>query len=957
MSAAAKRGRDDGGGPSAEAAAAHDDPFTKRRSISDAIRSEVTRRVEDNDPEVLLDELCARWELESPAATMDAFTRLAFDNFDLDRDADINIGAREEFGLRSLDETIERHEQEAIAVFNALKRADPAGDNASLQHRATKVLEMVFYAKKVVLAAFQARLGVHQLHSSDVRLAEDLDLLLGSWTLRFRWIDQTKSTPLQKLLLHLLDTAMEKRYRKHAGWVYEPIVYDGHETHAWRAVCEIKQFVYASTKKEVCWEQWTNLTASGQNAKLATEHLGASDDHQFPFLRKDRTVFAFRNGVYMAKEDRFHAFESAAAGLSDTVVAAKFFDAEFDTLEDCGDWRDIPTPNMQRIMDHQEWPADVQDWMYILLGRLLYPVGTMDGWQIIPFLLGAAACGKCMSKGTPVLMYDGSLRTVESLAVGDVVMGDDSTPRRVLTLARGTDEMFTLVPVSRGGRALTVTREHVLCLKRVSTQTVVEVTVDEYLALPPGEQRDLVAYRVAVDFSENKQTLPVDSWSLGSWLGEVMGRQRGRPRVTEPTAAELDSYMESIMVNDTLHIPRAFKTGSRETRLALLAGLLGACRGTGGAGFYEIEVPASCKVLAGDVAFVARSLGFGVTVSMRSAEAKMVKVCIFGAGGLEDIVPMVVAPRPGRPKDASPLEWGFNIQPRGTQDYYGFETDGNQRFVLGDFTVTHNSTISLKVAKLFYDHCDVGVVSNNVEKQFGISAFWDKLLFVAPEISASWKMEQCEFQSMVSGESISVAAKFQKAFTTEWTVPGIMAGNEVPSFSDNSGSISRRLLVFSFEKPVVNGDMRLGDKLGAEMPHLLLKCNRAYLEAAGKWGSKNVWNSLPQYFHDTRAEMAQAVNSIEAFLASNDVVLDEDSFIRFKEFRDVWKAFAMSNGYTVANKTITNSIFRTPFERFGLRFTGTETRKYKGENVKDQWIEGVRLADEFEEDTAGALDG
>jgi len=962
MSAAAKRGRDDGGGPSAEAAAAHDDPFSKRRSISDAIRSEVTRRVEENDPEVLLDELCARWELESPAATMDAFTRLAFDNFELDRDADINIGAREEFGLRSLDETIERHEQEAIAVFNALKRADPAGDNAALQHRATKVLEMVFYAKKVVLAAFQARLGVHQLHSSDVRLAEDLDLLLGSWTLRFRWIDQTKSTPLQKLLLHLLDTAMEKRYRKHAGWVYEPIVYDGHETHAWRAVCEIKQFVYASTKKEVCWEQWTNLTASGQNAKLATEHLGASDDHQFPFLRKDRTVFAFRNGVYMAKEDRFHAFDTAGAGLSDTVVAAKFFDADFDTHEDRDDWRDIPTPNMQRIMDHQEWPAGVQDWMYIVLGRLLYPVGSMDGWQIIPFLLGAAACGKCLSKGTLVLMYDGSLRTVESLMVGERVMGDDSTPRTILSLARGTDDMFTLVPRTRGGKALTVTREHVLCLKSlksVSTGTIVEMTVDEYLALLPVEQSDLVAYRVAVDFPKG-EVLPVDPWTLGSWLGEVMSRHhgthRGRPRLTDPTAAEVDAYIESIMVNDTLHIPRVFKTGSRATRLALLTGLLGACRGTGGAGFYEIEVPASCKVVAGDVAFVARSVGFGVTLSMKSKTAKSIRVCIFGNGGLEDIVPMMVAPRPSRPDTLPTLEWDFDIQPAGRQDYYGFETSGNQRFVLGDFTVTHNSTISLKVAKLFYDHSDVGVVSNNVEKQFGISAFWDKLLFVAPEISASWKMEQCEFQSMVSGESISVAAKFQKAFTTEWTVPGIMAGNEVPSFSDNSGSISRRLLVFSFEKPVINGDMRLGDKLGEEMPLLLLKCNRAYLEAARRWGSKNVWNALPQYFHDTRAEMAQAVNSIEAFLASNDVVLDADSFIRFKEFRDTWKAFALSNGYTVGNKTITTSIFRTPFDRFGLRMTGTETRKYKGENVRDQWIEGVRLADEFEDDET-ALDG
>ena len=636
----AKRGRD---GDQADAAS---DPFNRRRAVSDAIRSEVTRRVEDNDPEVLLDELCDRWELNTKAATIDSFANMAFLNFGVNGDGDIDVAAREEYGLRALDETVERHEQEAIAVFNALKRVDPGGERPELQHRATKVLEMVFYAKKVVLAAFQARLGVHQLHSTDFKLAEDLDLLLGSWTLRFRWIDQTKSTPLQKLLLHLLDTAMEKRYRKLNGWVYEPIVHAGHETHAWRQVCEIKQFVYASTKKEVYWEQWTNMTASGQNAKLATEHLAASDDHQFPFLRKDRNVFAFRNGVYLAGEDRFHRFEGPGEPLSDTVVAAKFFDADFDTFAALEDWRAIPTPNLQRVMDHQEWEPRVQDWCCIMLGRLLYNISERDGWQVVPFMHGQAAAGK--------------------------------------------------------------------------------------------------------------------------------------------------------------------------------------------------------------------------------------------------------------------------------------------------------STLVLKVAKLFYEHADVGVVSNNMEKQFGLSAFWDKFLVCGPELGQGWKMEQCEFQSMVSGESVSVAAKFQKAFTTEWTVPVIMAGNEVPSFSDTAGSIQRRLMVFSFQKSVLNGDMRLGDKLGVELPAILVKCNRAYLDASTRWGARNIWTVLPTYFHDTRAEIAQAVNSIEAFLVSNDVVIDAESFVRYKDFRDAWKSFAQVNGYVVSNKTITVSLFNTPFQRHDLRITN-EVRTYRGETRKEQWVVGLRL--------------
>lgn len=624
-----------------------DTPNSRQRK-EDEIRSDVTNLVKEN-PEGVLEELYDRWELDATHLSMEDFTRRALTNLGVPSDADISLDRPTEYGLRQLDEAIMRHEMQAIALYQALRQRDPQGEKPELQIKATKIIEMVYYAKRVVLSAFQARLAVHQLHCTDIRLADDLDKMLGSWTLRFKWFDWSKSTALQKLLLHLLDTAMERRYRKQNGYVYEPILVDGYETHAWRQVCEMKEFVYEATRKELHWEQWENLTASGNNARMAVEHLSCANDFQFPFLNKDRTVFSFRNGVYLAREDRFCRFGAGGEPVSDSVVAARFIDADLQTFDELDDWRDIPTPRLHSIMDYQEWPADVCDWMYILLGRLLYNVGERDGWQVIPFMHGQASSGK--------------------------------------------------------------------------------------------------------------------------------------------------------------------------------------------------------------------------------------------------------------------------------------------------------STIVLKVAKMFYEPADVGVLSNNVERQFGISAFWDKLLFCGPEIKGDLKIEQAEFQSIVSGESVQVAAKHKKAFTVEWNTPGILAGNEVPNFTDNAGSVQRRLLVFSFLNTVVNGDMKLADKLAAELPSILLKCNRAYLEASHKWGSRNVWTVLPDYFQNTREEMAQAVNSIEAFLASQDVTIGADLCCLFDDFRDAWRSFSVANGYTQHTKgPTTHNLFRTPFEKHGIRVEKNVTREHRGASKRGTWVIGADVA-------------
>jgi len=43
--------------------------------------------------------------------------------------------------------------------------------------------------------------------------------------------------------------------------------------------------------------------------------------------------------------------------------------------------------------------------------------------------------------------------------------------------------------------------------------------------------------------------------------------------------------------------------------------------------------------------------------------------------------------------------WTFNVEPLERGNYYGFTVDGNSRFLLGDYTVTHNTYIGKKLSR------------------------------------------------------------------------------------------------------------------------------------------------------------------------------------------------------------------------------------------------------------------
>ena len=360
-----------------------------------------------------------------------------------------------------------------------------------------------------------------------------------------------------------------------------------------------------------------------------------------------------------------------------------------------------------------------------------------SGWQKSDLVIIAArpGMGKCVGKGTKVLMFDGSLRNVEDVRVGELLMGDDSTPRRVLSLARGRENMYWVR--QNKGDDYRVNESHILSLKRSRNEgphrhgDVLNIEVRDWLKKSPKFRTNYKGYKVPVKFAA--QEVPVDPYFLGVWLGDGASNsciitnidnevvdylysyaEQLDCRVTKPaniakhpdyniTAKErmvggspLFSKMRALNVLGDKHVPPAYLVNSTENRLRLLAGLIDS-DGHLDPVSNGYEITQKSHRLARQIKFLADSLGFRTSLKKKRAaissigyESEVYRVRIYG-----DInrVPVRVARKQALPW-ASPVDWrmtGITVEFDKVDDYYGFEIDGNRLFLLQDMTVTHNT--------------------------------------------------------------------------------------------------------------------------------------------------------------------------------------------------------------------------------------------------------------------------
>lgn len=332
--------------------------------------------------------------------------------------------------------------------------------------------------------------------------------------------------------------------------------------------------------------------------------------------------------------------------------------------------------------------------------------------------------GKCLGLGTLVLKYDGTSVPVETLQQGDLVMGPDSKPRRILSTIRGRGPLYQIMPLR--GQPWVCNDVHVLTLANTSTGQLVDIPLDEYLQKSKYWKHMHKQVGTGVDFAPQSKPLPIDPYFLGVWYGDgtklLNGVQVTKPdpeirdlmeatanewglHVTVDTSKErcpayrlsngnqggkpnpLLTVLRSV-VGDGKTFPHEYLTASEENRRAFLAGLLDT---DGYLHNNSIEIVQRRKGYADGIMFLARSLGYRAILSEKVVNATTYwRVSLSGEFST---LPMRIARKkaPLRKINKAPTRTGFSCKPLGEGEYAGFMVDGDGRFLLGDFTITHNS--------------------------------------------------------------------------------------------------------------------------------------------------------------------------------------------------------------------------------------------------------------------------
>ena len=356
------------------------------------------------------------------------------------------------------------------------------------------------------------------------------------------------------------------------------------------------------------------------------------------------------------------------------------------------------------------------------------------------------AMGKCLSLGTKVLMYSGELKNVEDVIIGDELMGDDSTPRRVLSLARGREEMYWVR--QNKGIDYRVNRSHILSLKRSRNGgkhkhgDVLNISVEEYLKTSDKFKTNYKGYKVGVEFP--KQEVEIEPYFLGLWLGDGTSSNVAIATQDDEVVHYLEDYatrinlqlnshypkdrcpMHSITKGYTgvavdkdislqkklrdynllnnKHIPKKYLINSRKNRLELLAGLIDS-DGYYDDKFHVIEITQNSKELSEQIKFLADSLGFRCSFRAKKATIKSIgyecEVYRVRIVGNLDEIPTKIARKQARPSasNRNHQHTGIKVEYDKVDDYYGFEIDGNSLFLLEDMTVTHNTSLVLNITQ------------------------------------------------------------------------------------------------------------------------------------------------------------------------------------------------------------------------------------------------------------------
>ena len=237
------------------------------------------------------------------------------------------------------------------------------------------------------------------------------------------------------------------------------------------------------------------------------------------------------------------------------------------------------------------------------------------------------------------------------------------------------------------------------------------------------------------------------------------------------------------------------------------------------------EIIQKRRGFADGICFLARSLGLRATMSTKYVTGYATPYWRINISGELTILPMRIPRKQPAPRRQikNVCRTGITVEAIGDGPYAGFELDGDGRFLLGDFTVTHNSSLLQMIQMALHGKLlPVGIEENGI-RDFWVSMVRSPITFL-DDVNAEYKWIADEINRYATGgvrverklyknneevtispqAFIAIAAKDPRSFRRDDTVDrSIVLRMERREYGLSAGDLQQRVLA---ERAMIYGE-------------------------------------------------------------------------------------------------------------------------------------------------------
>lgn len=337
----------------------------------------------------------------------------------------------------------------------------------------------------------------------------------------------------------------------------------------------------------------------------------------------------------------------------------------------------------------------------------------------------------CHARGTGIIMYNGTVKKIEDIEVGDELMGPDNKKRKVLKLIRGRDRMYEVT--TRANENFIVNYNHEFNLLDVENNyEEINIKANELFDVLKTKPNKFVMHKKAVVFENSDYVSMKDPYHMGFtynkpesptfienvFYGDVELVPNDNVTLSDKRIFEYSynsNYGSQINFRAKENVCFLSRYESEDGKLNFLAGLIDS-NTINNAEYVHSNGNLQCILNneqdAEDIIFIAKSLGYYAEENMRENGSFSVKIY-----GEITRIPIRINPLYIDEQFVN-LNFQFSkikMREAGEDEFFGFQLDGDHLYLTSDFFVHHNCGKTSLIHLLI----------NEINDRNGISVYMD----------------------------------------------------------------------------------------------------------------------------------------------------------------------------------------------------------------------------------------